>query len=791
MNYTLKQIARISKGIHQGEDVPITHIIFDSRKVIKPKTALFIALSGKIHDGHHYIQEAYNKGVRSFLVSNPIQLEGANNITVPDTLLALQQLAQYHRQQLTYPIIAITGSNGKTIVKEWLSSLLSFAEKKVQKSPKSYNSQLGVALSLLTLEPNLDYGIIEAGISEKEEMIHLADMIRPDIGIFTNLGSAHDEGFSSTTEKFNEKKRLFESCKTIISEDIYDFEPNKHHSWGNKGKYKVNIIDQLLLINNINYPLPFSDKASKENLIQCIVTLLSIGINVGEIQKGIMTLSPVKMRLEIKEGLNNCHIIDDTYNNDLVGFKTVLEFLSQQHFNYKRTLILSDVMETNIKQEDLYQEINELIQEYYFDRIILVGKDIKLLAKKDKKYAYYTDTQSLLQDERQLSFRDEIILIKGARKFQLEKIVSHLQQRIHRTTFEINLNALAFNLNYYRNLLKPNTKVMAMVKAFSYGTGDAEIAQLLEFQKVDYLAVAYVDEAIKLRKQGIITPIMVMNAPAEDFETIIRYNLEPEIYSLTQLNQLKNIKQTINIHLKIDTGMHRLGFEQADIPQLISIIKQNHKLNIKSVFTHLSSASNPSQDKYTHQQVLLFQNIVKELKHIQLKFLTHCLNSAGITRFPEYQFDMVRLGIGLYGIASEESTQHNLKQVGTLKTIVSQIKTIPKGETIGYNRKGKAIQDTRIATIAIGYADGFNRSFSNGIGKVYIQNKPFAVIGNVCMDMTMIDISDCNDIKEGDEVIIYGKQIPVQEIAKTIDTIPYELLTAIGERVKRLYYSEE
>lgn len=800
-----------------ADDLPIQYLITDSRKLTINKAAVFFAIKGLHHDGHWFLQELYFKGIRQFVVENPVdpsQFPEANILQVNSSIGALQLLAAAHREQFDIPIVGITGSNGKTIVKEWLSQLL-FPQMKVVKSPKSYNSQIGVPLSVWQLNNVHEIGIFEAGISLPGEMTKLQKVMKPGIGIFTNIGTAHDEGFKDRREKILEKAQLFESSDKIIycsdHKEIKEvleekFPPDRLLSWGTQAESKFKIMhlakgsrSSIMRIayerNEIEFTLPFRDDASIENCMHCVIFLLQESFAPAYIQQQINLLDNISKRLELKQAINECYLIDDSYNNDFAGLQIALDFMGQQKQKEKKTVILSDLLQTGLKEEILYKNVARLLKQRGVAKLIGIGSAIsKNSVCFDIPADFYQNTEAFLESLEKKHFEKELILIKGARDFRFGRIVNLLQQKMHGTVLEINLDALTNNLNFYRSKLAPGTKLMVMVKAFAYGSGSQEVANLLQYHRVDYLAVAYADEGVVLRENGITIPIMVMNAAPANFPQLIRYQLEPEIYSMTQLrswlNFVKNEEKGVLVHLKLDTGMHRLGFEIPDLEALIAMINSNRELQIASIFTHLAGSDEALHNDFSHRQASNFSEMTAAiLAQTGIRPLLHILNSPGIIRFPEYHFDMVRLGIGLYGVEVNKMFQQQLIPISTLKTHISQVKHIKKGESIGYGRKGMAKTDITIATIAIGYADGFNRKFSNGKGHVLVKGKEAPVIGNVCMDMTMIDISGIH-AEEGDEVIIFGKERSISSLAAEIDTIPYEILTNVSERVKRIFFSE-
>jgi alanine racemase len=814
MEYTFSKIKEILDGevLQEAGGLPIKYLGADSRNIPQPEATLFFAIRTTSGDGHRYLKDCYTKGIRNFIVENPfIELSGCNIIRVGSAIEAMQKIAARHREQFNIPIIGITGSNGKTIVKEWLYQLLR-NDYSIAKSPKSYNSQIGVPLSVWKLDGASTLGIFEAGISKPGEMEKLEKVIKPTIGIFTNLGSAHQANFSSAEEKLEEKLKLFVGCESIIyCKDVPGLDESigitaskqKRISWGQNQSSDIVIAESdtsiiKLNVKGIDYELtiPFTDKASFENIMHCYTLLHLLGYSHEESQKRISLLQPVEMRLEIKSGINGCTVINDAYNSDPASLAIAIETLLRQKQHNKKTLILSDILESEKNEEELYSSVAEMLS--IDSGIKLVGIGPALMRQKDifpLSSGFYESTEKFLAEFNPAAFRDEAILLKGSRVFGFERIAAKLQQKAHTTVMEINLDALIHNLNTYRSFLKPGVKVMAMVKAASYGSGAHEIANVLQFHKVDYLAVAYADEGVYLRQNGISLPIMVMNPDEGAFEAILANKLEPEIYSLRLLRQFlqfidgKTVEE-FPVHIKIDTGMHRLGFEKAQIAELCEILKETPGLKIVSLFTHLAATESAVHDDFTRAQLSTFTEacsiIEDELKYPVLK---HALNSAGAARFPEAQFDMVRLGIGLYGIDPGRKIQEHLEPVNTLKTHISQLKNIRVGESVGYSRNGMLKKDSIIATIGIGYADGFPRSLGNGVGCVFVNGKQAPVIGSVCMDMCMIDVTGI-DATEGDEVIVFDKEHSVELLADKLKTIPYEVLTNISQRVKRVYYKE-
>lgn len=821
-------------------DGAIEHLLLDSRKIYSPATSLFFALKGPRRDGHQFIPELYKKGVKNFVVSEKmIQQDsfgkasaypGANFIFVTDTLAALQQLAAYHRRQFNnlsrpggIPVIGITGSNGKTIVKEWLYQLL-HEDNNIVRSPKSYNSQIGVPLSVWQMNEQHTLAIFEAGISQQGEMIKLEHIIQPTIGILTNIGEAHSEGFIDPLHKFREKLALFRNSKTLIGREA-DFESQKEFiellggdisvlTWGYSAKnnFIIRAIEKggshttITLFYNDEVgtiTIPFIDDASIENAITCCCVLLHLGIGNAEIGERMKNLQPVNMRLELKKGINNCSVINDSYSADLSSLEIALNFLDQQSNSTKKTVILSDFLQSALSDEELYSHILLSLEKHNITNLIGIGERISanlqhFILKPEIKLniELYPSLQDFIKQFRSSHFKEETILVKGARVFAFEQLVRLLEQKVHQTMLEINLNAIVHNLREYQKLLKPSTKVMAMVKAFAYGSGGAEIAGILQYHKVDYLGVAYADEGVELRKAGITLPIMVMNPEENAFESIVEYNLEPEIFSFDLLESFDAFLkqeglQQYPVHVEIETGMNRLGFAVNEMEKLSAAFLATSSFKVQSIFSHLSASEEVQQDEFTLNQFTMFQEAAKQFEEkLEYSFICHIANSAAVIRHPQLQMDMVRLGIGLYGVDSTGSNKLNLQTVATLKSTVAQLKYLHIGESVSYNRKGVVTRNSIIATIRIGYADGYPRRLGNGIGKIWVKEKPAPVIGAVCMDMTMVDVTDIPGVQEGDEVIVFGKELPVQQVAQWAGTIPYEIMTGISQRVKRVYFEE-
>ena len=794
----------------------IDKLSIDSRTLDKNSKTLFFALKTSKNDGHKYIGELIDRGVNNFVVEKLPTHENskANFLVVENSLIALQKLAKWKRENSSIKTIAITGSNGKTVVKEWLYHLLK-SDFKIVRSPKSYNSQVGVALSVWGIKPENDLGIFEVGISMPNEMEVLQEIVQPEIGIFTNIGNAHSENFETLEQKVNEKIILFKNSKKLIFKDegvLGDVVKKSELlndviklSWSFKSKADLQILGVLKgklsstitgLYNSevSTIEIPFVDNASVENAITTWLLMLDFGYTTDEVNSRMQLLSPIEMRLEQLEGNNGCTIINDGYSLDINSLSIALDFLDTQIQHSKRTVIISSIEQSGVEPKKLYNDVAKIIKKYKIDKVVLVGDEISTFETlfNYSKVICFDSTESLIEKIKFLEFNNEVVLIKGARSFRFERIVKQLANKTHDTVLEVNLSAIVRNLNYFKSQLRPETKLMVMVKAFSYGGGSYEIANVLEYHNVDYLAVAYADEGKALREAGISTPILVLNPEVSSYETLIEYNLEPEIYSLRVLEKLQRVLDGKNfaIHIKIDTGMHRLGFQKDDITDLLENLNRNKNIEVKSIFSHLSSADDLDETDFTIKQAEYLIEVYKSLcNEFEYEPILHLLNSSGIVNYPQFQFDMVRLGLGLHGISSSENTQQFLEPVTSMKTVISQIRTISKGESVGYNRKFIANEEVTIATLPIGYADGIDRRWGNEIGNVVIDNKRANIIGIIAMDMLMVDVTDI-ECKEGDEVEIFGKSITVNEISEKIDTIPYEILTKISSRVKRIYFQE-
>jgi Alr-MurF fusion protein len=824
--YTIEKIAEIihASWVRTGDlSATVLTLAYDTRRMQQADSALFIALVGKGRDGHAFLQDAYEKGARLFLISNrdcwlPSD-PSVSVLQVPNTLEALQVLATWHRQQFDYPVLAITGSNGKTVIKEWLYTILSH-HLKIVRSPSSFNSQLGVALSLWQLSNTQDLAIVEAGISQTGEMERLASMIQPTQGIFTNVGDAHDEGFTSKWEKAQEKAKLFQHASVVFYCSDHDMVGTAIQSlkslnpdlevitWGqqamNKPQLCITQVEKGIRSTHlkttyhgqeISWQVPFTDDASLENIGHVLLYVLWLGMAVADIQQGIDQLQPVAMRLELKKGIHQCSVINDSYSADLHSLRVALDFLVRQKQHATHTVILSDILESGISEQALYTQVANILKAYQVDRMIGIGPALiahqHLFQAAVPRLAFFFQTADFLAVCSQMHWDREAILIKGARTFGFERIDQVLTEQAHGTVLEIHLGRLLQNLRSYRSVLHANTRLMAMVKAFSYGSGSFEIASRLQDEHVDYLAVAYADEGAALRNAGIRLPIMVMNAEENSFPIMVQHQLEPVLFSVSMVHAftrfLNQAHAPYPVHLEIETGMHRLGLLPSEIEQ-ISPILSGQQLKVVSVFSHLAASEDANQDSFTQLQVARFEQACDHIQQVAgAGFLRHIANSAAILRHPQWQFDMVRLGIGLYGVDSGKTDRLILEEVSSLKTTIAQIHVIDSSETVGYNRRGVLQRKSRIATVRIGYADGYNRRFGNGVGYMLVHGQKATIIGSVCMDMTMIDVTDIPMAKEGDEVMVFGNGISITELAKWAGTIPYEIMTSISERVKRVY----
>ncbi|MDM1044046.1 bifunctional UDP-N-acetylmuramoyl-tripeptide:D-alanyl-D-alanine ligase/alanine racemase [Myroides sp. 1354] len=797
-------------GDKKEERFEINRVSVDSRTLLNDSTTLFFALVGQNHDGHTYIEELIRLGITYFVVSDQtkiIQQPGVTYFVVQNTLQALQQAATWHRQKFDIPVVGITGSRGKTVVKEWLNFLLS-KEYSIIKSPKSYNSQTGVPLSVFGMAEQHTIGLFEVGISTVNEMKNLQPIVQPTLGIITSITSEHQDGFETVEQKIQEKMQLFTHTPVLIGEKdprILAVLPSQttYASWsltdsdtvlyGKVEERKLTLIYNK--VETFTVDIPFTDEFSIQNCMTCILTMLVMGYAIETIQERIKKLYAIELRLQVKKGINNCSIIDDAYSSDFQSLSIALDFLEKHRSNANKTVILSDVFHSGLEPRELYRQVNQLLKNSHIGKVICIGEEISQYGKDSSIVRYFASTDEFLQKVSMDEFIDETILIKGARGFRFDKIVSLLEEKTHETVLEINLTAIRHNLNFYRSKLKPETKTMVMVKAFGYGHGSVEIAKLLEHEKVSYLGVAFADEGIALRKAGIKTNIIVMNPEISAFSAMVAYDLEPEIYSLRELRAFLQLVREKNayqypIHIKVETGMHRHGFVTSELDELIAILKHTNSVEVKSIFSHLSSSDMEVYQDFTLGQMELFQKDSSYIKEqLQIQPILHILNTSGIYNYSSYQMDMVRLGIGLYGIGNDKQEMKQLRNVGTLKTRIMQVKEIETGESVGYGRRFRATGKTKIATVPIGYADGIHRLWGSNGGYVLIENQKAPITGSICMDMLMVDVTAI-DCREGDEVIIFGADLPTTIIAEAIHTIPYEIITSVSQRVKRIFFEE-
>lgn len=822
MKYKIEEIVTLTGARRYGHaEAEVEWLLTDSRSLVYPETSLFFAIKTASGDGHDFIQELYQRGVRNFVVTSLPQnretvYPDANFLQIPSALKALQRLAERHREQYDIPVIGITGSNGKTMVKEWLNQLLS-PTTKTTRSPRSYNSQTGVPLSVWLLDETTQLGIFEAGISQPGEMEALRDIIQPTIGVMVSLGSAHQENFGSMEEKCREKLRLFKDCEMLVycsDDEITDrcvkLGKISHRllSWS---KIDANA---PLFIRNINkkggeteikytyngktgrYTIPFVDDASINDSIHCLAVCLYLKKTPDEIAKGMQSLEPLAMRLEVTQGINNCTIINDTYNSDVNSLDIALDFMNRRaaETSNRKIVILSDILQSGMESGELYSKVAEMVNSRKPQLFIGVGKEIG----KNSNYfkissKFFNTTEELIESGELNGISGDMVLLKGARKFGFERIYDLLTKKVHETTLNVNLGAIVENLNHYRSFMKHETKIVCMVKASAYGSGALEVSRTLQEHGVDYLAVAVADEGVALRNAGITANIMVMNPEMTAFRTMLQYNLEPEIYSFRILDaMIREAKREgvthYPIHVKIDSGMHRLGFLPGEIDELISRLKAQNAVVPRSVFSHFVGSDGEMFNDFTKKQFDVYNEASLKLqKSFPDKILRHICNTAGIERFPEYHLDMVRLGLGLYGI--DPFTNKTIHNVATLRTTILQIHDVKKEDTVGYSRKGQLTRDSRIAAIPIGYADGLDRHLGCGNGYCLVNNKKAPYVGNICMDVAMIDVTDI-PCKEGDSVEIFGDNLPVTALSDILGTIPYEILTSVSERVKRIYYKD-
>ena len=802
MNYTIEKITTLIGARRIGSaDARIGWLLTDSRSLCFPEETLFFALKTQRNDGHRYIADLYRRGVRNFVVEpvlNAARMGGevdytdANFLVVPSPLAALQRLAERHRDEFNCPVVGITGSNGKTMVKEWLYQVLS-PDYHVTRSPKSFNSQIGVPLSVWLLNEQTEVGLFEAGISQPGEMQALADIIQPTIGVLTSIGAPHQENFRSMEEKCMEKLQLFHDAKAIIYNADDDLVSRCVRRSGFKGKKIGWRRDELLGM----YRLPFIDEASVECSLAVAATALYLGVTPEQLSERMARLEPVAMRLEVKEGQHGCTLINDSYNSDINSLDIALDFMSRRvNDERRRTLILSDIFQSGMTPAELYGEVNALCQKRGVSKLIGIGEEITSQRSLFNVSCsmFFSTTEAFLQSKAFRSLRDEVVLVKGARVFGFDHITEQLEQKVHETILEVNLNAVVDNLNYYRSFLKPETKLVCMVKADAYGAGAVEVAKTLQDHRVDYLAVAVADEGVTLRRNGITQNIMIMNPEMTAFKTMFDYDLEPEVYSFRLMDALIRAAEQQGVtgwpvHIKLDTGMHRLGFDpEKDMDELIRRLRSQNAIIPRSVFSHFVGSDSDDFDNFSAEQFRKFDEGSKKLQGaFSHKILRHMDNSAAIEHFPERQMDMCRLGLGLYGVDPRDN--RILHTVSTLKTTILQLRHVPKEETVGYSRKGILTRDSVIAAIPIGYADGLNRHLGRGACYCMVNGKKAPYIGNICMDVAMIDVTDI-DCQEGDMVEIFGEHLPVTVLSDVLETIPYEVLTSISSRVKKVYFQD-
>ena len=830
MKYSIEKVTTLIGARRYGNtEAQVSWLLTDSRSLCFPEETLFFALKTQRNDGHRYIQDLYNRGVRQFVVEQvPEHFDSlypeANFLRVPHTLAALQRLAERHRDEFDVPIVGITGSNGKTMVKEWLYQLL-LPSQRIVRSPRSYNSQIGVPLSVWLLNEQTEVGIFEAGISQPGEMMALRDIIQPTIGVLTTLGAAHQENFRSMEEKCMEKLELMHNTQAMVyccDNDIVSRCIRRMNYKGEKISWSTCDEQASLFVKSVEnsrityiwqgeencYTIPFIDEASIENSITCAAVALHLGLTPAELADRMPKLEPVAMRLEVKEGQRGCVLINDSYNSDINSLDIALDFMNRREDTkvggargglvkgLRKTLILSDIFQTGTTSAELYAQVSELAVKRGISKFIGIGPELTAQADKiqiaDKQF--FADVNHFLSSEAFATLREEMILLKGARSFGFDLITEQLEQKVHETILEVNLNAVVENLNYYRSFMKPDTKIVCMIKADAYGAGAVEIAKTLQDHRVDYLAVAVADEGVTLRKAGITANIMIMNPEMTAFKTMFDYDLEPEVYSFRLLDALIKAarKEGITgwpVHIKLDTGMHRLGFDpERDMDELIDRLTHQQAVIPRSVFSHFVGSDSDDFDNFSRLQFKRFEAGSQKLQDaFSHKILRHIDNSAGIEHFPDRQLDMCRLGLGLYGVDPRDN--RILHTVSTLKTTILQMRDVPKSDTVGYSRKGKLERDSVIAAIPIGYADGLNRHLGNRHCYCLVNGQKAEYVGNICMDVALIDVTDI-PCQEGDQVEIFGENLPVTVLSDVLDTIPYEVLTGISNRVKRVYFQD-
>lgn len=825
MAYPIEKITALIGAHRYGtEEADISFLLTDSRSLCFPEQTMFFALRTERKDGHDFIAGLYSRGVRNFCIDHLPDgywngdFRGANFLKVTSPLKALQRLAERHRDEFDIPVVGITGSNGKTIVKEWLNRLFC-PDKRTTRSPRSYNSQTGVPLSVWLMQPDTEMALFEAGISQPGEMAALACIIQPTIGVITNLGQAHQENFSSMEQKCSEKLRLFDSAKMLIypADDEVISQTVKRElrkveliGWSMKSADAAMYIakatktdgrtdvEYTYMGTKGSFSIPFIDDASVANAVTCATVALRMGMDRQVLASRISQLEPVRMRLEVKEGRHGLTLINDSYNSDINSLDIALDFMCRRpdHGDRSHTLILSDILQSGMAASELYKKVSEMMAAHGVDKIIGIGPEISANSKviNARHKAFFDNTSDFIASDVFASLRNEVLLIKGARKFRFEQITDLIVEKVHETTLEVNLRALSANLDYYRSKKSPSTRLVCMIKADAYGAGSAEVAKTLQDGGVDYLAVAVADEGVTLRRNGITAGIMVMNPEMNSFHTLFERRLEPEVYSFRLLDALVAAAEregvtNFPVHLKLDTGMHRLGFDPVnDIDKLIERLKNQHSIVPRSVFTHFVGADSSEFDEFSARQFSLFTVATDKLQAaFDFKILRHICNSAGMEHFPQYQLDMCRLGIGLYGVNPLNNGIMN--NVSTLKTTILQLRHLKQGETVGYSRRGQIERDSLIATIPIGYADGLNRKLGNGHCYCIVNGQKARYVGNICMDVAMIDVTGI-PCEEGDTVEIFGDHLPVTVLSDAIGTIPYEVLTSVSPRVKRVYFSE-
>ena len=825
MKYSIKEIASIlhlSQSELSDSSAVVSYLLTDSRSLTFPAETLFFAIRTSNNDGHRYIATLYESGVRNFVVDNidriPRELGDANFLVVADTRSALQAIATYHRRRFDIPVIAITGSRGKTSVKEWLYSLLK-DDYNIVRSPRSFNSQIGVPLSLWEIDENTSLAIIEAGISLPGEMSTLQSMIRPTIGVFTNIGSEHSEGFASVEQKAREKATLLTACDCIIynrDSKVISSTVEPILSVAQEVSWSSTDVDAPLFVSGVekgensarisccfmgvpgDVELPFTDDADIENAICCMAVMTYMGVSPATIAQRLARLTKVGTRLNVMEGVNNCMVVADSYTSDFNSLAPALDFVARRSTQRtSTTVILSDVMHESLPRDEVYASVADLLRRKNVSRLIGIGREIGQFSHIfDVDAQFFGTTAEFLDEMSQSDFEDELILVKGAPEFEFDRISDMLEAKQHQTVLEVNLDAIVHNYNFFRSRITPPTRIVCMVKASGYGAGSYELAKTLQDAGAAYLAVAVHDEGVGLRKAGITMPIMVLNPSVVNYKAMFSYSLEPEVFSLEECKAIIREAEKFGItdypvHIKLDTGMHRLGFLKEQLPALVRLLRSQDAIKPVTVFSHLCVADEPGQDDYTRSQFEYFDECCKILQDgFKHHIMRHILNTTGIVRFPERQFDLVRLGIGLYGISTTtDGSESALRPVSSLHTVIISIKEWPAGTTIGYGRRGVLSRDSRIATIPVGYADGIDRHFGNGSISLYVNGTLCPTVGNICMDVCMIDVTDAA-CKVGDTVEIFGSHIPVEELAAVRGTIPYEILTSISNRVKRVYYRE-